>query len=280
MTISAGSFGTVVALYRGTAFEGCAFAAEGSTAKLNRRVSPGTYLVQVGGVGRLAAAADGTLHTRVDYVRDTDLDNDGYPSPGGDCNDGNASIHPGAASIPGNGVKENCVDDPPHPPDLDKDNDGVNDDIDCDDNNPAINQRAKEIRGNSVDEDCVGGPQDYDTLGSGYGFDTLPGHVVRFKYVRVLRIPAGATVRMKCRGKGCKGRKSFTRKFTKRRARFDLTKRIKQHRLRKGARLEIRVTMPGAIGRVFVIKALADGDSSGSVRCVRPGAKKTIRCRS
>ena len=66
--------------------------------------------------------------------------------------------------IPGNGVKENCVDDPPHPPDLDKDNDGVNDDIDCDDNNPAINQRAKEIRGNSVDEDCVGGPQDYDTI--------------------------------------------------------------------------------------------------------------------
>ena len=78
---------------------------------------------------------------------------------------------------------------------------------------------------------------------------------------------------------GLRGRKSYKRKFTKRRARLVLTKRVKQHRLRKGARLEIRVTAPRTIGRVFVIKALADGDSSGSVRCVRPGAMKTVRCR-
>ena len=84
---------------------------------------------------------------------------------------------------------------------------------------------------------------------------------------------------MKCTGRGCRGRKSYRRKFTRRRARLVLTRRVRQHRLRKGARLEIRVTAPRTIGRVFVIKALADGDSSGSVRCIRPGAKKTVRCK-
>jgi len=239
---------TVLSVYRGAARLQCNDDGPGqSTAsRVEVNVTPGDYLVQVGGIGTRPDAAFGTINMQVEFIDPPPP----LPPP------------------------------PPPPPDLDKDNDLVNDDIDCDDNNPAISQRAKEIRGNSVDEDCVGGPQDYERIGSGYGYDTLPGHVVRFKYVRVLRIPAGATLRMKCRGKGCKGRKSFTRKFTKRRGRFDLTKRVKQHRLRKGARLEIRVTVPGAIGRVFVIKALADGDSSGSDRCLRPGAKKTIRCRS
>lgn len=39
-----------------------------------------------------------------------DRDHDGYSTilGGGDCDDGNAAIHPGAHDIPGNGVDENC----------------------------------------------------------------------------------------------------------------------------------------------------------------------------
>ena len=238
-------------------------------------MSAGTYLVQVGGEGGSrpsAASPTGSTTTRItDHWTTT-----ARTAPGRLRRQ--QREHPSRRpSIPGNGIKENCVDDPPFPPDLDKDDDVVNDDIDCDDNNPAINQRAKEIRGNSVDEDCVGGPQDYHADRGALRYNTLRGHVVRFKYVRVFGIPAGATLRVRCRGKGCRGQEDLHPPLLEGSRRFDITKRVKQHRLRKGARLGDPRDSAGAIGRVFRIKALADG-SSGSDRCLRPGAKKTIRC--
>ncbi len=39
---------------------------------------------------------------------DLDLDHDGFTGNGGDCNDTNASIHPGAVDIPGDGIDQDC----------------------------------------------------------------------------------------------------------------------------------------------------------------------------
>ncbi len=122
-----------------------------------------------------------------------DVDGDGYGGPnsqiactnpgspwtanGGDCNDGNPSIHPGATEIC-NGQDENCngvADDgiafTIYYYDNDQDNYGgstsqticssppanwITNNGDCDDNNPLIHPGATEITGNIVDENCDG----------------------------------------------------------------------------------------------------------------------------
>lgn len=50
----------------------------------------------------------GTQHTGGRYGVDFDRDQDGFSRCGGDCDDSDASIHPGAVEVPGNLVDENC----------------------------------------------------------------------------------------------------------------------------------------------------------------------------
>ena len=97
----------------------------------------------------------------------------GYASRGGDCDDADPGINPGATDVPWNGVDEDCggADDRDWFRDGDGDffgdpNKTVVDDFppigyrftagDCNDADAAINPSATEIADNGVDEDCDG----------------------------------------------------------------------------------------------------------------------------
>lgn len=106
-----------------------------------------------------------------------DQDNDGYynqTSGGNDCNDLEASIHPGAPDTLGDCVDSDCngsdTSDPPALNGEDRDNDGydtcASGGNDCDDNNPDIHPGATDFAYNGLDEDCSGADLvDYDRDG-------------------------------------------------------------------------------------------------------------------
>ncbi|MFH0730448.1 MAG: MopE-related protein [Pseudomonadota bacterium] len=111
---------------------------------------------------------------------DADNDGDGYTERQGDCNDGNASIHPGAVEICGDSIDQDCNGSdevcPPDPNDVDNDGDGYTErQGDCNDGNASIHPGAVEKCGDSIDQDCNGSdeacppdPNDVDNDGDGY----------------------------------------------------------------------------------------------------------------
>ena len=108
----------------------------------------------------------------------TDADGDGYSSVamgGDDCDDSDATIHPGATEIPYDGVDQDCDD-----ADLtDVDGDGfastlVPGGTDCDDAEAMIHPGAAETWYDGVDQDCDGNDCDADVdghLSTGCGGD-------------------------------------------------------------------------------------------------------------
>ncbi len=101
---------------------------------------------------------------------DIDNDGDGFTENQGDCNDSNASIHPGALEICGDGIDQDCngrdldCNNTIDPDDIDNDGDGYTENRgDCNDFNASIHPGALEICGDGVDQNCDG----YDQKCSG-----------------------------------------------------------------------------------------------------------------
>ncbi len=103
----------------------------------------------------------------IDYIRFTaDRDADNYLE-GGDCDDADPTIYPGAAEVC-DGIDNNCDGDVSDEADADGDGNRVCAG-DCDDYDATVNPGESEFPYNGVDDDCDPLTSDDDLDGDGYG---------------------------------------------------------------------------------------------------------------
>jgi hypothetical protein len=122
----------------------------------------------------LVACPPGGVKVDDTQAPSTDLDGDGYTEADGDCDDGDAEVHPGAVDMVGDDVDSDCdgIDG------QDADADGYasvqSGGDDCDDDNPYVHPDATEGWYDGVDQDCDGG-SDYDQDGDGFDAEVAGG---------------------------------------------------------------------------------------------------------
>ena len=102
-----------------------------------------------------------------------DADGDGYLDDacgGGDCDDDDANVNPGAAEVDCDYIDNDC-DGLLHPGEADDDGDGYDEcQNDCDDADAAVNPGAAELPCDQLDNDCDGDlhPEEVDDDGDGF----------------------------------------------------------------------------------------------------------------
>jgi len=87
------------------------------------------------------------------------------------------------------------------------------------------------------------------------------GRFTVLKKLSVANVPAGATVTLTCKGKGCP-KKGYKRTFKTVAKNLDLTRVLRKAKLRKGAKITLRLAAPGAAPRISTWKV---GSKPGKV---------------
>jgi hypothetical protein len=208
-----------------------------------------------------------------------DVDNDGIPAPA-DCADSDPAIRPGAPDVADNGIDENC--DGRDAINLDRDNDGAARPTDCNDNDARVRPGLPDKPGNGLDENCEGGDAAFPRIvtpvqSSFLAFDTY----TRVTTLRVLDVPAGAVLELRCTGGASGGcfRGVLRRTSSQAASTVNMISLVRRYRLKPRAVLELRVTLTDTIGKAirFTMREKRTVPTSRTL-CVRPGGSPQARC--
>ena len=166
--------------------------------------------------------------------------------------------------------------------DPDTDGDGVPASLDCRDADPAISPTRPEVPGNDVDENCDGTAEPYPRV---QATATLTTAFERDRRTRLLRLAIadaakGDTIRIRCTGAGCQKRMNRTIEVSRATRRLQLTRYVQGARLKPKARVEVRISHPGQVARIFtfVMRASRSGAPQRTRQCLVPGQSKATSC--
>ena len=199
-----------------------------------------------------------------------DADGDGVRRPA-DCDDTNPGIRPGLPDTPDDRVDQDCSGT--DATNLDVDRDGSPRPQDCNDADPAIRPGARERAGNAVDENCDTRIVPFPAISG------LVNNLWRAAGARTVNVtlsarnfPRGTRIELRCSGPGCRSRRAV-RRVTRSRARVNLHGFLGSRGLRRGARVELRFTRSGRIGRVLRYRIGSPGVPRVDFLCQPPGRR-------
>jgi hypothetical protein len=216
-----------------------------------------------------AISDDGDARSSCEEI-EGDADGDGVRRPA-DCDDTNPGIRPGVADTPDDRVDQDCSGT--DATNLDVDRDGSPRPQDCNDADPAIRPGARERAGNGVDENCDTRIVPFPAISG------LVRNVWRPVGARTANValsakdfPRGTRIEMRCSGRGCPFRR-VVRRVTRSRRTVNLHRFLGNRALRRGARVELRFTRAGRIGRVLRYRIGSPGVPSVDFLCRPPGQR-------
>jgi hypothetical protein len=222
--------------------------------------------------GALSAAQVAELYATGSYrvIVDDDGDNTAVPA---DCNDRDASVHPGAVDVPGDGIDQDCVGGDALP---DRDGDGYRTDRDCDDSVATTHPGTGEIAGNGTDENCDGVAASAEmgaTVRNDWAYTT---RTTRVNILLVRNAPASTSVELRCRGRGCPFAKRVIR--SAKGGNVNVRTPLRRAKLRVGTVLEVRVSAPFHVTKVARFTMRRNKLPLTTYLCLPAGATKPRRC--
>jgi hypothetical protein len=237
-TIAAADPNAAIAVYTSAGALVDCEAAPGGDAHVTANVTPGDYLVQVGGVGAhsgLASdSASGRFSVLASFTENSDRDGDG-DSNATDCKPDDPAIHHGAVDTPRDGIDEDCVGG--------------------DANWPRVSSRL---------------------FGFFTPFSDGSTRVDKV-YVQRVPAGARIVITCHGRGCPPK-RKLKSRTVRKSTSRINVDSALRHRKLRPGAKLELRITRKGWVGVAAVWAMRSRQQPKRADRCTRPGASRLLSC--